>query len=210
MPAPDDLSSRFVSRHTGKEQGVTDPAEPTGPSATNISLPPAPMQLRDVFPVTLVARRYQVAPAPDQPHGQANAQVSNLTIFSGEPFTQVQLTATIVSAHEPSFFDIEVTIVGVFERTGALPVGYTLESYLEATSLALLMPFLRENVFEMGIRMRIGPVLLPTVIPILAPTPEQPSSSTPDPSALGRPIHSADGDTPKSRRRPPRQSPITS
>ncbi|GEM_PF-2111492 len=171
---------------------------------TNNPLPSAPVQLRDVFPVTLSGKLRPLTPEQLQGQGQANAQVASPTIFPGDPLSQIQLTATVVSGQEPSLFEIEVTIVGLFERTGDLPAGYTLESYLSAIALALLMPFLREYVFEMGMRLRIGPILLPIVTPSLAPPQISPSPAPPN-VAPERP----QGEASHPRRRPPRPSTTT-
>jgi len=169
------------------------------------------MQLRDLLPLALVGKLYPEAVKEEQSEGQANVQVSSLSIYGGEPFSQVRVSARVISGHEPTLFEIEVTIAGIFEQTGPLPAGYTRESYLGATSLTLLLPFLRESVFDMAMRLRIGPILLPIVVPGAASAPEQPSPAAPDDAAPRRPADGARPDGgPTTRRRPPRQSPSSS
>ncbi len=136
-----------------------------------LTLPLGSVQLRDVFPVQLSAKRNKQAQATDEAPA---AQISGATVLKPEGpeqenLAQVEMGATIGFPSEAGPFEISVTIVGVFEQVQPIPNGLSLPDYLSQVSLTLLLPFLREQVYTLSSQLRIGPVLLPIVIPQAIP-----------------------------------------
>ena len=130
-----------------------------------------PVQLRDVFPVELTAKRNKQM----QASGEAAAQISGPTILRPEDpaqdnVAQVEMGASIGFSSDTGPFEIAVKIVGIFEQVEQIPDGVSLPDYLSQVSLTLLLPFLREQIFTLSTQLRIGPVLLPIVIPRAIPT----------------------------------------
>lgn len=149
-------------------------------------LPESPVQLRDVFPVKLVAKRSRL-PEEQAVEAPPVAQMTELVLVENGDQLQVELGLRI--AFEPpsqGSFELEVSIVGVFERTGSLPAGMDLNSYVRRIALSLLLPFLREQVFELSTKLRLMPILLPVVIPQASiPPTDESARGTAEPGSHG-------------------------
>lgn len=130
-----------------------------------------PVQLRDVFPVNLSAKRNKQAQLSEEtPSAQiGDARVLQPDGSEQENLAQVEMSASIVFPSGDSPFEISVTIVAVFEQVQPIPSGQSLQEYLAQVSLTLLLPFLRELIYTLSSQLRIGPVLLPIVIPQAIP-----------------------------------------
>ena len=132
-------------------------------------MPLSPLQLRDVIPVTLSARRFKTegeAPNPLQPL----VNLSGSTTFIEDDGCEVELRADVIFEGDFRPFEINVNIVGLFafERTAGDQAEFA--AYVQNAASSILMPFLREAVHDLSGRLRIQPpLLLPLIAPALAP-----------------------------------------
>lgn len=121
----------------------------------------APVQLRDVMLVEVHAQVHQEA-APTDVAPQVRMWARPLQV--GEQTLHMQLRAEVTFETDPRPFELDVTISGTFEQVAPLPEGETLESYVSKTYFSLLLPFLREHVHELSVRLHlIPPIMLPLI-----------------------------------------------
>ena len=140
-----------------------DTPQTEGPSngeGSSISLNPFAIQLVNVVPIEIVARRFPVE--SNDTNININLNVVGISIDSDSQQAQVILEMKLEPSQEPRFFEIFFRIVGLF--------SYSLEydptevhEFLQQGSLSILLPFVRELVLNFSTRLQIPPIMLSLV-----------------------------------------------
>ena len=151
------------------ENGMEESITPESPSLSVIQPIPLPLfavQLQNILPVEIMARRF-----PEEktitPPGQINPPNAQLNI--GEPEfnietrqAQVLMEVKVDPVEEPRLFEISVKLIGIFSYSPE----YSLESvrqFLQQGSLSVLLPSARELLLSLSSRLQIPLIVLPLV-----------------------------------------------
>lgn len=116
-------------------------------------------QVENIFPITIEAHRNPIGFTEESPRVALETQV----IITGVSSWQVTLSGKVIFVTKPEPFDITVVMVGLFAMTDH---ALDIQSFLQETNantLAILIPFVREAILEMSVRMRLPPLLFPTL-----------------------------------------------
>ena len=128
------------------------------PALKPMALQPFSVQLTDIFPIEISARRFPVAmyvPAP------LNLQlnIAEIGVDADNARAQVNLEVKVEPSDDTHAFEISFTLVGLFSYN----VEYTQEmvqQFLRQGSLSLMLPFARELVLNLSTRLQIPPIVL--------------------------------------------------
>lgn len=148
-----------------ESKSVTD--GPTSLGVPPFSLQPFAIQLLNVVPIEIVARRFPVESSDTKI--DINLNVVGISTDSDGLQAQVILEIKLEPSQEPRFFEIFFRIVGIF----SYPPEYepnTVQEFLQQGSLSVLLPFVRELVLNLSTRLQIPPIMIALVQ--LAPPPE--------------------------------------
>ena len=139
-------------------------------SIQQIPLLPFAVQLQNIFPVEIAAKRFPVDTTDSViPSTNTQLNLTDLTINSETSRAQICLEVRVDSPNEPRQFEIYFKLVGLF----AYAQEYSLEKvqyFLQQGSLSVMLPYARELLLSICMRLQIPMVVLPLVQ--LAPPPE--------------------------------------
>ena len=126
---------------------------------------PFAIQLQKAFPVEMIAKRFPLAiPENHILIPDLNISLDNVQVDEEHTQAQVVLRISVNFPTEPRLFEISFGLLGLFTYTPS----YTSEmvrSYLEQGSLSVLLPFARELLASLCMRMQV-PILLIPMLPI--------------------------------------------
>lgn len=131
-----------------------------------ISLIPFGIQLQNVLPIEMVAKRFPVDFVPETALN-SDVNLINVSIDSDSQLAQVIIETKVEPIVEPKPFEIGLKIVGIF----TFPQKYSfsdVQEYLQSGSIGALFPFIRECIWHLSVRLQIPPIMLP-VIQLAAP-----------------------------------------
>jgi preprotein translocase subunit SecB len=137
-----------------------------------IALIPHVVQLQNIVPIDITAKRFPVEVVPTATVN-FRISISGLSIDSEHQQAQVIIETDVAPTSEPKFFEIKLQVVGLFTYTQ----GYEpneIEQFLRSGSISALMPFIREFVFHLSTRLQVPPIMLPLIQLAETPNPEQP------------------------------------
>ncbi len=124
------------------------------------------VQLQNVFPVEIVAKRFPTEKASD-PTAQLNIETVNI---DEENHTgEVMLRLEVAFVEEPRPFEIAFTVLGQFTYDPTLTPEQA-RTFLERGSLSVMLPFVRELLLGTCTRLQISPIMLP-MIKLAPPSP---------------------------------------
>lgn len=129
------------------------------PPNLSISLIPFEVQLKNVVPVEISAKRFPVDIASET---SVNIQM-NIVELSVDPENKQAHTMWEVSLGptiEPQSFEIFIRIIGFFSYTAEYSIS-DVEKYLQQGSLIAIQPFIRELILSLSTRLQIPPIMLP-------------------------------------------------
>lgn len=135
-----------------------------------ISLVPFAIQLQNVVPIEIVAKRFPVAITPEIPVN-STLNITELSINPDARQAQTIIEAKVEPITDPKPFEIVLKVVGIF----IYPEKYSsndVQAYLQSGSIGALLPFIRELIFQLSARLQIPPIMLP-IIQLADPTTEQ-------------------------------------
>lgn len=150
------------------------------PPSQPISLPLFAVQLQNIIPVEIIARRFpgekgSTAPTPISQINPASAQMNlEEPVLNREvQRAQVPMSLQVLSTDIPTLFEISLKLIGVF----SYDAGYGEENvlqYLRLGSMSAMLPFARELLLNMCVRLQMPLIALPLVQ--LAPPPPDPKA----------------------------------
>lgn len=122
---------------------------------------PFPIQLQNIVPIDIIAKRFPV----DLPVGipvNIHTSIDGSAIDPEQKQAQVIVETKVEPDATPRPFEIVVRVVGLFTYSDKYSTDDT-QRYIEAGSLSVILPFMRELIHQLSIRLQIPPILLPLV-----------------------------------------------
>lgn len=126
-----------------------------------ISLIPFAIQLQNVVPIEISAKRFPVNLVPDTP---LNSEINIVGLYIDPDNRQAQiiLETKIEPINDPKPFEIILKVVGLFTYSDRYSPD-DVQKYLQAGSISVLLPFIRESIFQLSMRLQISPIMLPLI-----------------------------------------------
>lgn len=141
-------------------ENMSDIDEFTSSGNSPFSLPPFAIQLLNVVPIEIVARRFPVESSDISIN--INLNLVEISIDSDSFRAQVILEIKLEPSHEPRLFEIFSRIVGLFSYSPEYESN-KVQELLQQGSLNVLLPFVRELVVSLSTRLQIPPIMLSLV-----------------------------------------------
>lgn len=139
------------------------------PASQPISLPLFAVQLQNIVPVEISARRFpgeksSVAPSPISQINPASARMNlEEPVLNRElQQAQVPMSLLVLSTDIPPLFEISLKLVGVFSYDASYGEENVLQ-FLRLGSLSVMLPFARELLLNMCVRLQLPLITLPLV-----------------------------------------------
>lgn len=126
-----------------------------------ISLLPFAVQLQDVVSIDIVARRFPV----DLPPGMSvniHTNIDGIAVDAEQRRAQVIVMTDVEPTATPPSFEISVRVLGLFTYSDEYKAD-DVKVYLEAGSLSLMLPFIRELIHHLSTRLQIPAIVLPLI-----------------------------------------------
>lgn len=136
-------------------EGNTNSLPPNLP----ISLIPFEVQLKNIVPVEIVAKRFPVDIASETSVG-IQMNITELSVDPDNKQAHVMWEASLGPTVEPRSFEIMIRVIGVFSYTAEYSIS-DVEKYLQQESIIAIQPFIRELILSLSTRLQIPPILLP-------------------------------------------------
>jgi len=132
-----------------------------------LSLHPFAVQLQNIVPVEIVAKRF---PVEISNNTQINIQLNltELHVDSHNLQAQVIMDAIVETSPEPRPFELSCRMVGVFIYASEYPEE-DVRQFLHQGSVGVMLPFVRELIFSLCGRLQIPPIML-SLIQLAPPT----------------------------------------
>jgi preprotein translocase subunit SecB len=140
---------------------------------------PYEIQLQNTFAVEISAKKFPISLSEEdsaQLSPDINLSFQNIQVNEQSFEAQVLLAAHISFPSDPRLFEISFKLLGLFTYTD----NFTTEQvhmYLEKGALSILLPFARELLSSICIRLQV-PVFLIPMIPISPNLPEKTNAQT--------------------------------
>ncbi len=159
--------------------GLSESANP--PGSQPISLPLFAVQLHNIIPVEVIAKRFlatttdSAVSAPEQ-FNPPNVQlaIEEPIIQSESQQAQVLMNVQVISTDEPFRFEISLKLLGLFTYRHDYEVE-RVRTFLQQGTLSVMLPVARELLMSLSSRLQIPPIVLPLIQ--LAPPPISESRS---------------------------------
>lgn len=126
------------------------------PKKMPLSFLPFPMQLRNVYIMEMVAKRSRIEMV-DPP--LADLSLGEIEVDEEHLQASVVLTVKMEFSYEPHPFDILFKIGGEFSYTSGYSVKQ-IHKFLEQGAMSVLLPFARETLYSICLRLQVTPVML--------------------------------------------------
>lgn len=147
--------------------------ETAPPDSQQLPLLPFAIQLQNILPIEIVARRFPVDIAVDLA-SVVTSNVSTQLTLGGLGINpeisqaQIQLELKVDFPHEPRLFEISFKLLGIFSYTRDYEPE-KVEFFLRQGSLSVMLPSARELLLSLCTRLQVPMVVLPLIQ--LAPPP---------------------------------------
>ena len=151
------------------EHGMEESITPESPSPSGIQPIPLPLfavQLQNILPIEIIARRFPEGDTPTSsgqihpPSAQLNISEPELDVETRQ--AQVLMEVKVDPVEEPRLFEISAKLVGLFSYSPE----YSQESvrqFLQQGSLSVMLPTARELLLSLSTRLQIPLIVLPLV-----------------------------------------------
>ena len=137
--------------------------EPSSPSIQQIHILPFAVQLQNIFPVEVMAKRFPVdVPNMIIPNFSTQINLSDLSINPEALVAQIHLEVRVSFPSEPRMFEIYFKLVGIFTYTKEYSPE-KVQYFLQQGSLSVMLPSARELLLSLCTRLQIPVVVLPLV-----------------------------------------------
>jgi len=127
-----------------------------------IPLLPFAVQLQNIFPVEITAKRFPVDVAVALLNAHTQMNLSELSINSDALVAQIHLEVRVSFPNEPQLFEIYFKMVGFFNYAKEYSVEMV-QYFLEQSSLSVMLPSARELLLSLCTRLQVPMVVLPLV-----------------------------------------------
>lgn len=137
------------------------------------------VQLQNIFAAEIVAKHY---PVDQNTYNPVNTQVTlnleEIQINEATSIAQVILSVQVLSTDEPRLFEVAFKQVGLFVYSNDYSPE-RVQAFLEQGSLSVMLPFARETLLSLCVRLQIPPITLPMVRIASPSTNDAPKEGTP-------------------------------
>jgi preprotein translocase subunit SecB len=140
---------------------TTDDENADAPKHKALSPLPFAIQLQNIVPIDIIAKRFPVDLPGEMPIN-IHTNVNGSAIDPKQKQAQVIIETKVEPDVTPHPFEIEVRVIGLFTYSDEYSTDDTLH-YIESGSLSIILPFIRELIHQLSIRLQIPPILLPLV-----------------------------------------------
>lgn len=149
-----------------ENESVSD--EPVSSGTQPISLQPFAIQLQDVVAIEIAAKRFPIENSSDT---QINTNISivGVNIDPASLQAQVIIEIKLEPLQEPHLFELFLRMVGLFSYASEYDPNIV-QQFLQQGSLSVMLPFVRELIFSLSMRLQIPPIMLSLIQ--LTPPPE--------------------------------------
>jgi len=125
-----------------------------------ISLQPFAVQLQNIVPVDIVARRFPVEVNTNNGTPiNISLNIVGLHIDADNLQAQVVIEVKLEPSQEPHSFELFLRMVGLFSYASDYKPD-AVHQYLQQGSLSVMLPFVRELVLSLSTRLQIPPIML--------------------------------------------------
>ncbi len=156
------IPSQFFEQPEGENKVLEGTAEPT---RDGLPFLPSEIQQHNIFVIEMIAKRFPVN-ASEMP--AAELSIADVQVDDKSQQAQVVLSVSLQFTTEPHPFDISFKILSEFTYTPQISQKEVIR-FLELSSMSIMLPFARELLLSICMRLQIPPVILPMVK--LAPPP---------------------------------------
>ncbi len=122
---------------------------------------PSAVQLQSIFAVEIIAKRFPVN-MPSVISTQSNINLEEVQVNHENFLAQVILNVQVGFTEEPHPFEISFKLVGIFAYTQEYN-DEMVRQFLEQGSLSVMLPFARELLLSLCIRLQVPPLILQMV-----------------------------------------------
>jgi len=133
----------------------------TDPKKQPLYFLPFAVQLQNIFAIEIIAKRFPVN-ISNPPNTNLNLNVEDIQIDAEHLLAQVILNAQVKCADDPPPFEILFKLLGLFVYDQAYKTEM-IHTFLEQGSISVMLPFARELLLSLCLRVQIPPLLLPLI-----------------------------------------------
>lgn len=143
-----------------------DTKETAGTKHPSPHLLPFPIQLINIFAIEIVARRFPV-PLDSTLTTNSNLRLEEVQVEQETQQAQAILHVSVEVTSDPKPFEISFRLVGLFSYPMEMDVE-AIQQFLNNGSLSIMLPFARETLVSLCVRLQV-PLLLLQMIQINPP-----------------------------------------
>lgn len=158
-------SEQSIKHASEKETNVQ-----TSPQSTILpmALQPFAVQLLDIVPTEIIARRFPVTASNHQVTINVQFNIIELGVDTENLQAQTTLEVKVEPFEEPHIFEIHFNMVAFFTY-GSDYTQEMVSEFLQQGSLSLMLPFARELVLSLSTRLHLPPIVL-SLIQLASPS----------------------------------------
>lgn len=123
---------------------------------------PFAIQLQNIVPIDIIAKRFPVDLSNGIPVN-IHTNIDGSAIHSEQRRAQVIIETKVEPDATPRPFEIVVRVIGLFTYSDEYSTD-DVQRYIESGSLSVILPFVRELIHELSIRLQIPPIILPLIV----------------------------------------------
>lgn len=160
--------------------GENQQEKPADAGIQQLPLLPFAVQLQNIVPVEIVAKRFPVnfdAASVGVISPSTNLNLAEIAINTEMRHAQVSLEVQVEFPAEPQLFEIYFKLIGSFTYTQEYSPE-TVQQYLQQGSLSVMLPSARELLLSLCTRLQVPMIVLPLIQ--LAPFPDTDTMDDPE------------------------------
>jgi preprotein translocase subunit SecB len=135
--------------------------EDAGEQRRVLNSPPFAVQLHDIVSIDIVAKRFPVDLPPDM-SVNIHTSIDDIAVDAEDLHAQVIVVTNVEPTTTSLPFEISVRVLGLFSYSDEYKAD-DVKAYLKASSLSLMLPFIRELIHHLSMRLRIPAIVLPLI-----------------------------------------------
>jgi hypothetical protein len=146
--------------------GADEQSKTAPPGIQQIPLLPFAVQLQNIFPVEIKAKRFPIDKVIDMASVVSTAHthlnLSDLSIDTESLLAQIHLEVSVRFPQEPRLFEIYFKLVGIFSYSQNYE-SEMVQQFLRQGSLGVMLPSARELLLSLCTRLQVPMVVLPLI-----------------------------------------------
>jgi preprotein translocase subunit SecB len=163
------MASDQPNQSAPEEKTDTNPSPLPGQQPISLQL--YGVQLIDILPIEIVARRFPVVVSNPALPMNVQFNIVELSVDPENSQAQVALEVKVEPSEEPHFFEILFKLLALFTYKSEYTPEMVVQ-FLQHGSLSLMLPFARELILSLSTRLHLPPIVLSLVQLASPPTSE--------------------------------------